>query len=228
VAEDQTLLQSQKNKVAGLVTAAGLAPSAFQWLTNASGSFVAVSRLEHKESGFYYEFAYFTNQYEGVQPMALYSPGEDSREVQHELGEWDEHAEHVVNWLINLRRELQAPDMWSAAETLGSISAEMDRNEPFSESERRDIATQLQMLGEQVRRTYQLTASQAAMLERRLTYLERATARLGRFDWRGLAISMALTIAWDLGFNPAQRRELFEIFTTALGNVLQLLPRLPS
>jgi hypothetical protein len=90
MAEDRTLLQSQKNKVAGLVSAAGFAPSAFTMVDEHFQQFPCCLTARAQGSRFYYEFAYFTNQYEGVQPMALYSPGEDSREVQHELGEWDE------------------------------------------------------------------------------------------------------------------------------------------
>jgi len=214
------------NQVFSVVAAAQLPPLAFRWMSQLSGPNL-VSRLEHKDSNFYYLFDFELNQYEGVEAFARYSPGDRVRVVQEFVGAWDGHSSHVVAWLKNLARELKAPNLWSAAEQLATSAAEIDRNEPFSMEERRVIGEQLRSIRQSIEQLRELDEAEEMLLDRRLKYLESAAGRVGRFDWRGLVVSVVFNIAWDPAYNPEQARALFGFFAGALANVVQGLPRLP-
>jgi hypothetical protein len=175
----------------------------------------------------FYVFDYGFNQYEALVPMANYSPGETRRVEQELLYNWDGHSEHVAAWVRNLVRELEAPDLWSDAGRLAAGGDEIDRNEPFSPDELHVVREQLQTIRAYVKATYDLNSAQAAMLDKRLTYLEAAAGRVGRFDWRGLAVSVVFNIAWDLAFTSTQAREFVAFVASALGSLVQSLPRLP-
>ena len=228
MAEDRTLLQSQKNKVAELFIAAGLPRSAFTWLSYRTRSDLLVSRLEHSGSRFFYLFDYRWNSEQEIEfPVAEYSPGDSDRTVVAWLPGWAEHAEHLDAWVTNLRRELEAPDLWSAGKELASEIADIERNDPFTASERELISESIRSLRRRVDETFELTTTQAEIVAARLTYLEAAAGRVGRFDWRGLVVSVIWGVAWDMAFNPEQTRQLVGFFIDAFGGLIQALPRLP-
>jgi hypothetical protein len=227
VVEDRTLLQSQKAKVGDLLTTAGLSPHSFEWQRVNSGS-SDVSRLEHVDTKFFYLFDYrWDGQDEVSTDVAFYSPGNTSRTETAWLREWDEHAEQVLAWIRNLKRELEAVDYWSPTEPLAAALREIERNEPFNREEQVLIAEQLGEIRGRIDEIKELTQAQARLADTRFEYLRTATRRLGRFDWTNLVVSQLVTIAWEIGYNPGQARQLYEFFAAALSGVVQGLPQLP-
>lgn len=224
--DDRTLMQSQKNDVLPILDAVGLPAAAFRWLEEIG--VWTVSRLEHLDSGYYYVFDWSYNQDEMLAPFARYSPGRETREETAFVNGWDGHCRYVESWATFLAREVSSPDLWSATQQLASDAALIQDNLPFTADEIHEIGEQLREIRKAIRDLKELSLEQSALLDKRLKYLETAAGRVGRFDWRGLVVSQILQIAWDLAFNPAQARTLYELFAAALVAVGQAhaLPRL--
>jgi hypothetical protein len=93
------------------------------------------------------------------------------------IAAWDED---VANWI-------DTPDLWDNNRSgNSSIPGEIipdSANTPFTPVEQATISTQLKIIAETVKKTYELTAEQSAEIDKKFEEAEKASQRMGRKDW---------------------------------------------
>lgn len=211
------LLKTQANDVLNAVTKNGLDPADFAW------EVAATLTLRYTPSGDYF-FTFHLVDY--GQHQAEYCPGEDTAYADFRGGDWEGQLSLVESWLTNLRREIEAPDLWSllSEQTALVDAASADSpNTPFSTVEIQKIADGLRELQAYIENTQHLDEQKHEFLESRLNYLLDATPRQGRQDWLHTAIGVLFTIVIGLVMAPEQAREIFRF----VGNVLQAILKTP-
>lgn len=218
------LLKTQANDVLNVLTKNGVDPKDFAW------ELEGTTTLRHTPSGDY--FFTFERDEDGNH-QAAYCPGEgiSYRESQHggsgrRSGSWAGQLSLVEKWLTNLKREIQAPDLWSllSEQTALVEAASADStNAPFSAAEREKISDGLRELEAYIESTHHLDEQKHAFLESRLRYLVDAAHRQGRQDWLHTAIGVLFTIVLGLAMAPDQAKEIFRF----VGNVLDILKTHP-
>lgn len=214
------LLKSQANAVLNAVQSVGFAPSAFEWTQRSSSvrsSLENMSCLVHRPSGFYFLFDITARDTH----YCSFSPGLDREFEERHPGDWDGQLQCVSDWLRYVKREVEAPDLWSvlgqqADAMLGDLPAALDSNEQFSPDEVGRIAEALREVKSYMAATYELTSDQTVDLSDRLDYLESAASRLGRKDWINLAFGVLTNLAIAAAFNPDAARGLLHIAAQAL------------
>jgi hypothetical protein len=98
------LLNTQANDVLNAVTTNGLDPEDFAWGDGTDPT------LRHSLSGDYF-FTFRLVDY--GQHQAEYCPGNHTAYEDRRSGSWEGQLSLVNEWLTNLKREIQAPDLWS-------------------------------------------------------------------------------------------------------------------
>lgn len=106
---DSLLLTSQRNDVFLAVREAGFDPGAFTWERSPSGHHnqLTVSKLIHQASGGYFHFDLMNEQH-----FSRYSPGLEKAVDTNYPGPWAGQMGNVRLWLKNLKREVEAADLW--------------------------------------------------------------------------------------------------------------------
>lgn len=103
------LLQSQKNEILFLIREAGLDPALFKWENVISKYFTdsKISKIHYSDTDFFYSF-----DMHGESHYTVYSPAENSYVGTDYPGTWDRQKECFANWLLNLVKESNEPDLW--------------------------------------------------------------------------------------------------------------------
>lgn len=103
------LLQSQKNEILLLIEEAGLKPSSFEWLQVESHYFTdsKISRLNYIDTDFFYAF-----DMNGETHYATFSPADNSYVGTGYPGIWSKQKDYFSDWLANLIKENNEPDLW--------------------------------------------------------------------------------------------------------------------
>ncbi|MBT0651903.1 hypothetical protein [Geomobilimonas luticola] len=223
------LLKSQRNEVFLLIQGADLEPAAFQWETVNSlhESRLSVPRLVYVPSGDYFHFDLVKGKH-----WCQYSPGEDVLVESQYPGSWDYQLSYFSNnWLRNLKRELETPDMWTAiagesALLLGTVVVEDETNSLFSPSEREHISRSLNEIRAYIESTHLVSEARVGFVEERLQYLEEAASRMGRKDWFNLAYGALINIVVGAALAPEAAKDLLRLAGTALAWVLGGQPAL--
>lgn len=135
-------------------------------------------------------------------------------------------------WLNTVVRpyldELNAPDLWQAlqdtlSEPISQIESPLDL-EPFSEKEKIQLKLSIDKLRLSIQNSFNLQKKELATVNKLLQHLSDAVDKHNRFDWRGIAINVAVTIALHLALNQEQTKQLFQLFKDVLSNIIHLLP----
>lgn len=164
------------------------------------------------------------------QHHAYYSPGQDAAYEECRGGSWEGQLSLVENWLTNLKREFQAPDLWSLVSEQTSLvqAASADSpNTPFSTAEIKKISDGLREVQAYIEKTHRLDEQKHALLESRLGYLMDAAHRQGRQDWLHVAIGVLSTVVVGLAMAPDQAKEIFRFVGSLLQAILKTPPLLP-
>jgi hypothetical protein len=155
----------------------------------------------------------------------------DSSNWPYEVYSWESVMPRVSNWLEQVKRDLETPDLWAElqreAELLGGASNEANENTPFTPEEQKEIAARLQELAEYARRTYSLSGPEMQILNAKIDYLVGAAGRLGRIDWRNVFAGVILGFILTAAFSPESARHIFLTLLRAIGH-LYGLPELPG
>jgi len=221
------MLTSQRDALFALVNKSGLPPTEFHWETRGEpgiGQDVAV--LTHQPSGYAFSFG---------PTGCAYSPG---RERAHEwvpTDTWDAKVRQFMQWLVYLRRELEAPDLWAAmgtaAEALPDLTTPTPSNEPFSVAEKAQLHAALNEVKEYVRVVLESSGERENerldAVERRLEYLAGALDRQGRADWVHTAVGVFATLALSGIIPPHVAADYFRHAVTTLKAVLPSIRGLP-
>ena len=199
----------------------GLDPEDFAWEMNTT------PMLKHRRFADYF-FTFDIVEY--GQNQACYCPGEDGVYEEWRGGSWEGQLSLVEKWLTNLKREIQAPDLWSllSEQTALVDAASADSpNTPFSIAEIAKIADGLRDLQAYIEDTHHLDKEKHAFLESRLIYLGDAAHRQGRQDWLHSAIGVLFTVVMGLAMAPDQAKEIFRFIGNVLETILKTPPLLP-
>ncbi|HTB50770.1 MAG TPA: hypothetical protein VK701_07315 [Solirubrobacteraceae bacterium] len=144
---------------------------------------------------------------------------------------WQGVLDCVRAWSAGVKTVVEAPDLWSdlAREAdefynLGTVD-----NTPFSEAELKEIAEALNGLKLYAKRTYSLSSEESREIEARLDYLIAASRRVGRLDWRNLAVGALLSaVAGALLPQPVMQGVL-RAFISSVGHIFGInIPQLPG
>ena len=103
------LLRSQKNEILGILKNHGLDPAEFRWGDTPSDldPDKIISRLVCQNTEFFYSF-----EMQGEAHFAIFSPAENSYIGTDYPGTWKAQCQCFSNWLQNLIKEINEPDLW--------------------------------------------------------------------------------------------------------------------
>jgi hypothetical protein len=221
------LLRTQRDEVFLAVQKRGFNPSDFVWQERESAwqQFLRINVLSHHPTGHSFGFDFYEGQH-----IAAMSPGSNSWEenVVPVPRDWPGQLKLVHQWLILLRKEVEAPDLWasiSQEKMLVQLASNREADQtPFSESERKQIIVGLTEI-----KTYLLTAEkfneeQAEFVRRRFDYLEGALQRLDRQAWLHTAIGVLFTITVGVGMAPDVAREHMRMAGIMLSQFFKAVP----
>ena len=208
-------LKSQRNWVFERIKAVGLDPTEFEWSERetADNSSQRHSILIHRPTQFYYFFGILPN---GTHTPE-YSPGKD-KEVgfakEMYTGEvWRNIELALPLWLKYLKREIEAPDLWTALQQESqlidaAVSDESD-DKPFTADEIEYIRQGLSEIKKYIASTQDIPAERLEFVNKRLDYLQEAAKRQGKQSWIHRTIGVLFTIVIGAALSPDAAREMF-------------------
>jgi hypothetical protein len=211
----------QKNEIFGAITEAGLAPVDFELsLDPYEGNTV----LDHKRSG-----ASFVIGEEGRSGISISFEVADGPRQYRSVDEW---LPMVKSWLTVLKRDLETPDLWAVLQQqqtmLDSPAGDPVENTPFTAEEQQQIAQQLDEVRAYVKETYELSGDQTRLLEGHLDYLQDATSRMGRVDWRNAVTGVLLGTVVNAALPGDAVRDALRMLLRSVGHMFgHPMPELP-
>jgi hypothetical protein len=221
------ILRSQANEVFRAIQQEGLNPSDFGWseiLSNQPPELV-VSQPTHSATGFYFKFDFDRGSHH-----ATFSPGDGSTTSSVYPAAWGGQLHWCTQWLRQLHRELEEPDLWSSVteekQLVASASSDLE-NTPFSLEEQQKISLAIAEIRIFLLDTNRFAGPQVQFIEARLKHLEEASRRLGRKDWITLAIGALTNIIVGVALAPDAARELLRMAGGLLGWISSGFPSLP-
>ena len=204
-ATDATLTKTEKNRILKLILEYGPPPDDFEWSEKQREEYSYMSYrpykasvLTHHPTGYYCIF--------GGRSVTT-SPGLNKKveEVDHE-NRWEKKENACGRWLIDLKLEVEAPDLWASISqekvlSTAASSAGLD-NLPFTAAERVLISAKLDEIKGYLLESQQFAAEQAETVERQFEYLRESSQRLGRKDWLNALIGALMGQAINLALSP--------------------------
>jgi hypothetical protein len=224
---DVTLKSTEANEVLALVQSVGLNPVEFGWLVDDSDEYIdgepvgfRTSTLSHRPTDYFCKFGGLSVEF---------SPGPNWRvETKHHANNWAAKLAAVQLWLAELRKEVDAPDLWA---TIGqekalstAVSSTRLDNRPFDAAEQSLIAAKLDEIKAYLLEGQVFGTDDAATVEREFAYLKESSGRLGRKDWLNILLGGLISIAIGLALDPERARGLLRL----AGAVFQSLWELGS
>lgn len=217
MAEDQTLLKTQKNRVFKNLQAEGLEPANFSWVKVKSRYFT-VSKLNYLDGKYYFLF---------TPDLIEFSPGEKSTVQNTEITYLDYGIQLVKTWSMYLKREIEAPDLWAEMEkyriSVSLVLPEQVRNESIPAYEAEEIASKLHALAGKIDELFELGTEQSQFVHSKLNYLAEAAKRQLSLDWVHTSIGVCITIAMSLAMPPDKTKELWQLMKSLIGPFLHLI-----
>ncbi len=204
------LLTSQRNEFYALIGAHGLSPAKFSWVEATRTLFQSrylISRLVYSGTEYHFDS---DPQGDEIWKWSI-SPGNNEPHAAGQ-GNWHVVIDAFRAWLGFLVREVDAPDLWSGDIVAGIEieSADEWQNDALTDAEVRAVEKRIAGV-----RGYLLEAGlpaeQLAKANGKLDYLVTAAKRVGRFDWRNLAVGVMVDIAINATFNPQQAQTLWNL-----------------
>ena len=219
--ENYELLKSQKNEVFEILQKAGLEPANFSWKWGEMadlGEFIDVPRLEYLDGQYYFEFK---------PDFSTFTPGRGEAISTERAGSWGMQRHHIREWVICLKREIEAPDLWAEMEKYKlSFSVTLPQrqvNEPISASEAEKISDKLSLLTNTIEQQFDLDAEHKKFVRSKLNYLAEAAKRQSGLDWVHTLIGVSVTIVLSLNLTPDKASELWQLIKSVLGPFIHLI-----
>ena len=212
-----------KNEIFKAIQAVGLHPADFDLQDDA-----AEVRLKHKRSA-----SCFTIRSEGLKFVGRSVAG-DFWDMPFEVYSLESVIQRISSWLDYVKLDLNTQDLWAELHRddqllFSATSDDVTENSRFTPDEQNEIGTRLQILAEDARRTYSLSAAQVRVLDAKLDYLVNAARRLGRKDWLHVCAGVILTLIIGAVLPQSAPRDMFLGLLRAIGHLYGLpdLPMLP-
>ena len=221
------LMKTQKNKVLEIIKHIELDPFNFRWDTvKFRGSTVSqsytVDKIVYIGSDFYFTFGLHEETH-----FSIFSPGTDILIERADHLEWDEQCHWVINWLKNLKREIDAPDLWQELSryklSKSDRISDENTNAPFTANQAEEIIDGINKLRSHIGEQYSLNAYEKKLVNDKLDYLIDAAKRQGRMDWIHTAIGVIFTLATSLNMSPDQAKVVWSFIKNAVSGVIQFL-----
>lgn len=221
MAQDYTLLKTQKNEVFMILRERGFEPANFSWVADyLEVSDALVSRLNYLDGKYYFQFKMY-----GESGECWFSPGQEMAVHREPAPFWMGQKNSVKFWSDYLKREIDAPDLWAEMEKYKtSVSIALPEkllNEPIPANEAEKISEQLSSLADKIEKQFELTNEQNQFVRSKLNYLAEAAKRQRSMDWAHTLIGVSVTIAMGLALAPDQAKELWELMRR-LGELIHL------
>ena len=187
-----------------------------------------VPMLVHVPTGSYFIFDY---NHDTDTHDAIYGPGLERPEDRQPPSDWNGQSTYVRVWLMNLKREYEAPDLWSELRRqqalVGGELPEIE-NTPFTPDEQAQIQAHLKEAKAYIRQAYELPDEQYRAIEARLDYLVDASRRLGRIDWRNALVGAFLGAVVQATLSPEPVRDILGLVMRGLAHLFGVhVPALP-
>jgi hypothetical protein len=178
--------------------------------------------LVHPASGYYFVFR------QHPEPSSNYwvefSPANDAPIGSYGTGSWDSVlVPKFQEWLTNLRRELDTPDLWRELRSQRALVAGDNTdalNTPFTSEEQAQIREQLEELKVLVHEGFDVTTEQFGVFSARLDYLEGALPRQGRIDWRNNLIGALISLVLERVVPPGIFNAAFGFLVRTIGHII--------
>lgn len=229
------LLTTQRNSVFEHLRAAGMNPADFEWadgifftkskaiLTKGNSIKNECPKLRHKKyPQFYFKFEAVDSEH-----CFTCSPGANHFEEDGWTDTWEYQLDAVSEWAIRLKKEIDAPDLWSDLNKYQiAISPDVTDdglNEIISASEAEVIANKLEFLCGEINKVYNLTSGQDSFVRKNFMYLADLAKRSRSKDWALAAISIFQFIGWGLTLTPEQRQQLLDSIKTTFDGFMNLI-----
>ncbi len=224
------LMRSQRNDVLKAVEQHGLIPSDFRWgeLKEGRVPMVAdpayISAIVHLPTQYRFVFDMRSDPY-----WATFTPGRESPEQHEGCKSWGTMLGLVNEWASNLKREVDAPDLWAnlVQETgLAEAAAAQTEESSFAPEQHEQIRRGLGEIRRFLIEGRNLSREQDELVTQRLDYLGSCVERMSRRDWMHTAIGVLFTIAVGLGLAGNEARDLFSAAANALREALDVVTKL--
>jgi hypothetical protein len=222
-----TLLRSQRTRVHEILREVSLEPAEFSWCAETIAGTLVVSRLNHRDGEYYFQFS----SYE-LNAWCVACPGMYRTMDYHHPRNWEEQEGLLRVWAQCLKRELDTPDPWAdvARHRLaldGELSGEMV-NEPIPAVEAEQMGQVLARLGDTLARELPLADGQAPLVQARLKYLADAARRERSRDWTYMALGALSSLVTALSLSDERTVRLWQAVRGELGAFMTVLPPRPE
>lgn len=233
MSEQYTLLKTQKNEVFLMLEATDLEPADFSWTSVESKlhSKLLVPRLNYRDTRFYFQFDLGGKRGSSFgdeeKHYCEFSPGNSVPIVHHFPGSWIGQMGRVVQWLGNLKKQIEAPDFWAEMEkykvSFSLVLSEPILNEPIPAGEAEKIIEKLSLLADKIEEQFELTNEQNQFVRGKLKYLADAVKRQKSVDFVYNVIGVSVTIAIGLTLAPERAKELWELMKSLMSGFIHLI-----
>jgi hypothetical protein len=223
---DARLKETERLEVFHLVTGAGFDSADFAWTEKrgyesfrssmGGGDDVTVSVLLHNSTDYFMRFGAFANEF---------SPGVEARvdHAEHD-STWATRIQACKPWLVELRKEVDCPDLWAMAQqgrVLSDAATGDTTNLPFTPAEIAGIFTRLEELKRFLITSQQFHARESAIIDAQFRYLRDSSERMGRKDWFNIAFSVLISVVVSVALPPENAKALLEMAGALFGGLIQ-------
>jgi hypothetical protein len=225
------VLPSKKNDVLARLRQHRLDPSEFDWREvileriPMVADEAKVSELVHRPTGFFFTFDLRDSS--GESCSVTYSPAEQMPRFHTSHISWGDVLSHVDSWGAGVKRESEAPDLWSLfnADTvlLSGVAATEASGEAFTAEEQATISQRLDQIQNQIVQLADLESDRPAIVEEKVDYLKGSLQRMSRLDWCHTAVGVFFTIVVSLSLQPEEARGVFDSAMLLVSEVFQKL-----
>jgi hypothetical protein len=217
-----TLLRSQRARVHEILREIPLEPGEFSWSTETIAGAHVVSRLNHRDGQYYFQFSSYELNAWCVACPGMYR----TMDYQHPKN-WEEQEGFLRTWAQCLKRELDTPDPWAdlARHQLaldGELSGEMV-NEPIPAVEAEQIGQALARLADTVTGELTLVDGQSLLVRTKLMYLAEAAKRERSRDWTYMTLGAWASLVTALSLSEERAARLGAMVRNELGPFISLL-----
>jgi len=147
--------------------------------------------LVHLPTGYF--FHYKGTHYYGVD----FAPGRHEFKTHISFASPEIMQGYAREWIGHLKRELGQPDLWATLQAQSDFGSpdEAELQKPFTPEEQVQVSIQLKEIREYLLNVGSVNETQLRTIDKRLAYLESASKRQTKFDWRGSLLSFVLELA---------------------------------
>jgi hypothetical protein len=216
------LMKTQRNFLFEALQRAGFSPSEFNIHEYKPNSYEdnTNTKCEFRNSPYFFDFvtrdAPFANL---TSNYVRYSPGHTSVVDETQSIEWLEMTSVFERWLIFLKREVGASDLW--AQMMNDVSRMGfqfgSQHEQYTVEEQRLLSDRIKILKGRIHEIPQINDKLDVVLER-LDHLDAMVAKLSKFDWNALLIGTLISIVIQLGVSPLNAEKLWALVKIAFNN----------